>query len=110
MMKSPSRPAGESPLVPSETRGGTHGYLPDQLDLLRTCILWGCGISPGGRLGKVSNCPQHGPAAGNRDTHGNRSPAGGQPWAVDATLNGSSISALNELVAAMMQGDGEKID
>jgi predicted AlkP superfamily pyrophosphatase or phosphodiesterase len=48
-------PAGESPLVPRETRGGTHGYLPDQPDLLGTCIIWGRGVAPGTRLGKVSN-------------------------------------------------------
>ncbi|HPU05582.1 MAG TPA: ectonucleotide pyrophosphatase/phosphodiesterase [Thermogutta sp.] len=33
--------------------GGTHGYLPDQPDMWAMCVIWGPGIKPGTRLGKV---------------------------------------------------------
>ena len=33
---------------------GTHGYLPDQPDLLSACVVWGPGIKPGTNLGKIS--------------------------------------------------------
>ena len=32
---------------------GTHGYLPDQPDMLATCVVWGAGIQPGVDLGKI---------------------------------------------------------
>lgn len=47
--------AGDEPVVPRATRGGTHGYLPDQPDMLGTLVLWGHGITPKVRLGKVSS-------------------------------------------------------
>lgn len=46
---------GDNPVVPRSTRGGTHGYLPGHPELLGTCVLWGAGIQPGTRLGRVSN-------------------------------------------------------
>lgn len=33
--------------------GGTHGYLPDQPDMLAACVIWGPGIPAGTKLGKV---------------------------------------------------------
>jgi predicted AlkP superfamily pyrophosphatase or phosphodiesterase len=47
--------SGDDAVVPRATRGGTHGYLPDQPDMLGTLVLWGRGIRPGARLGKLSN-------------------------------------------------------
>jgi predicted AlkP superfamily pyrophosphatase or phosphodiesterase len=47
---------GTSPVVPRATKGGTHGYLPDQPDLLGTLVMWGHGVKPGAKLGKISNC------------------------------------------------------
>jgi predicted AlkP superfamily pyrophosphatase or phosphodiesterase len=47
--------AGQNPVVPRETPGGTHGYLPQHEDLLATCVMWGAGIKPGTSLGTVSN-------------------------------------------------------
>ncbi len=46
---------GDDVIAPRATRGGTHGYLPDQLDMLGTLVLSGDGIRPGARLGKVNN-------------------------------------------------------
>ena len=46
---------GDEIVVPRESRGGTHGYLPDQPDMLGTLVLSGHGIKPGTRLGKVTN-------------------------------------------------------
>lgn len=37
------------------SRAGTHGYLPDQPDMLATLVLSGAQIRPGTKLGKVSN-------------------------------------------------------
>lgn len=48
-------PAGDDLVVPRATRAGTHGYLPDQPDMLATLVLSGAGISPGVDLGKVRN-------------------------------------------------------
>lgn len=47
--------SGEEAVVPRSSRGGTHGYLPDQPDMLGTLVLWGDGIKPGTKLGKISN-------------------------------------------------------
>jgi len=47
--------AGDATVVPRSSRAGTHGYLPDQPDLLGTLVLSGFGIQPGTTLGKVSN-------------------------------------------------------
>jgi len=47
---------GTAPVVPRATKGGTHGYLPDQPDLLGTLVMWGAGVKPGSKLGKISNC------------------------------------------------------
>lgn len=47
--------AGEEVVVPRETPGGTHGYVPDQTDLLGTLVLSGYGVKPGTTLGKISN-------------------------------------------------------
>jgi len=46
---------GDEAVVPRSTPGGTHGYLPDQPDMLGTCVAWGAGIKPGTRLGKMRN-------------------------------------------------------
>ena len=42
-------------VVPRDTKGGTHGYLPEHPDLEATCVIWGAGIKPGTSLGKISN-------------------------------------------------------
>lgn len=47
--------AGEEVIVPKASRAGTHGYLPDQPDMLGTLVISGRGIKPGTDLGKVSN-------------------------------------------------------
>jgi predicted AlkP superfamily pyrophosphatase or phosphodiesterase len=47
---------GTAVVVPRATKGGTHGYLPDQPDLLGTLVMWGHGVKPGAKLGKISNC------------------------------------------------------
>ncbi len=47
--------SGDDIVVPLPTRQGTHGYLPDQPDMLGTCVIWGAGIRPGTRLGKVNS-------------------------------------------------------
>ena len=47
--------SGNEIVVPRASRGGTHGYLPDQPDMLGTLVLSGHGIKPGTRLGKVTN-------------------------------------------------------
>ena len=46
---------GDAIVVPRGSRGGTHGYLPDQPDMLGTLVISGDGVAPGKRLGKVSN-------------------------------------------------------
>jgi predicted AlkP superfamily pyrophosphatase or phosphodiesterase len=40
-------------IVERPTVGGTHGYLPDDPDMWAMCVIWGPGITPGTRLGKV---------------------------------------------------------
>ncbi len=47
--------AGEEVVVPRDTRGGTHGYLPDQPVMLGTLVISGYGIKPGTKLGKVQS-------------------------------------------------------
>ena len=47
--------AGDDVVVPRSSPGGTHGYLPDQPDMLGTLVLSGAGIRSGVSLGKVSN-------------------------------------------------------
>jgi hypothetical protein len=47
--------SGEDVVAPRENRGGTHGYLPDQPDMLGTLVISGYGVRPGTSLGKISN-------------------------------------------------------
>ncbi len=44
---------GNDVVVTRSGVGGTHGYLPDHPDMWAMCIIWGPGIKPGTRLGKV---------------------------------------------------------
>jgi len=37
-----------------KTVGGTHGYLPEEPDLVAACVMWGPGVKAGAKLGKVS--------------------------------------------------------
>ncbi len=46
---------GEEVIVARETRAGTHGYLPDQPDMLATLVISGAGVRPGTRLEKCSS-------------------------------------------------------
>ena len=46
-------PAGDEAITARQSVGGTHGYLPDQPDMLAACVVWGPGIEPGTNLGKV---------------------------------------------------------
>ncbi|WP_417378438.1 alkaline phosphatase family protein [Gimesia sp.] len=46
---------GDDLVVPRKTPGGTHGYLPDQPDMLATLVINGFGIKPGTKLGKVQS-------------------------------------------------------
>ncbi|MBW3540827.1 MAG: ectonucleotide pyrophosphatase/phosphodiesterase [Planctomycetes bacterium] len=46
--------AGEV-VVPKNSRGGTHGYLPDQPDMLGTLVISGAGVDAGTKLGKVQS-------------------------------------------------------
>ncbi|MFG0295186.1 MAG: alkaline phosphatase family protein [Maioricimonas sp. JB045] len=45
--------SGDAVVVPRSSKGGTHGYLPDQSDMLGTLIISGYGVRPGQKLGKV---------------------------------------------------------
>ncbi len=47
--------AGDDIVVPRASRAGTHGYLPDQPDMLATLVMQGPSIQPGTLLGKISN-------------------------------------------------------
>jgi predicted AlkP superfamily pyrophosphatase or phosphodiesterase len=47
--------SGEEVVTARSTRGGTHGYLPDQPDMLGTFVAAGPAIRPRTRLGKISN-------------------------------------------------------
>ncbi len=46
---------GDDLVVPRSSPGGTHGYLPDQPDMLGTLVISGFGIQPGTKLGKIQN-------------------------------------------------------
>jgi predicted AlkP superfamily pyrophosphatase or phosphodiesterase len=56
--------AGDKPVVRLATLTGTHGYLPDQPDMLAMCIVWGPGIRPGTDLGKIRETEIAGKIAG----------------------------------------------
>ena len=45
--------SGDQLVTRRKTLSGTHGYLPDQPDMLATCIVSGPGIKPGTKLGKI---------------------------------------------------------
>jgi predicted AlkP superfamily pyrophosphatase or phosphodiesterase len=45
---------GEDVVTARESKGGTHGYLPDQPDMQGTLVISGAGIRAGTQLGKVS--------------------------------------------------------
>ena len=47
--------SGDEPVVPRSSRAGTHGYLPDQPEMLGSLILAGHGIRPGVTFDKVSS-------------------------------------------------------
>jgi predicted AlkP superfamily pyrophosphatase or phosphodiesterase len=47
--------AGDDVVAQRAKPGGTHGYLPDQPDMLGTLVVWGPGVEAGQILGKVSN-------------------------------------------------------
>jgi predicted AlkP superfamily pyrophosphatase or phosphodiesterase len=47
--------SGDETVVPRKTPGGTHGYLPDQPDMLATLVISGYGIKPGTNLGKIQS-------------------------------------------------------
>lgn len=44
---------GDQPVVKRKTPSGTHGYLPDQPDMVAACVVHGPGIEAGTRLGKI---------------------------------------------------------
>ncbi len=46
---------GDEVVEARESVGGTHGYLPEEPDLLGTCVIWGADVKPGTRLGKITN-------------------------------------------------------
>lgn len=46
---------GDDVVAPRASRAGTHGYLPDQPDMLATCVIGGAQIQPHVSLGKISN-------------------------------------------------------
>ena len=46
-------PVGDKTVTRLTSLVGTHGYLPDQPDMLATCVVWGAGIKPGVDLGKI---------------------------------------------------------
>lgn len=45
--------SGEEVVLQRPTVGGSHGYLADDPDMWAMCVIWGPGITPGTRLGKV---------------------------------------------------------
>lgn len=47
--------AGDDVVTPRKTPGGTHGYLPDQPDMLGSLVISGHGIKPGTKLGKIQS-------------------------------------------------------
>lgn len=46
---------GEDAVVPRATPGGTHGFLPDQSEMLGTLVISGFGAASGKTIGKVRN-------------------------------------------------------
>jgi predicted AlkP superfamily pyrophosphatase or phosphodiesterase len=46
---------GDAVVVRRAERAGTHGYLPNDPDMLGTLIVWGHGVKTGTKLGRVSN-------------------------------------------------------
>ncbi|WP_298860514.1 alkaline phosphatase family protein [uncultured Gimesia sp.] len=44
---------GEDVVAPRKTKGGTHGYLPDDPDMLGSLVISGYGIKPGTKLPKT---------------------------------------------------------
>jgi len=56
--------AGDKTVVRLAALTGTHGYLPDQPDMLAMCIVWGPGIRPGTDLGKIRETEIAGKIAG----------------------------------------------
>lgn len=47
--------SGEEVVTDRGSKAGTHGFLPDQPDMLGTLVMWGYGIKPGTQLGKVQS-------------------------------------------------------
>ena len=47
--------SGEELITDRDSKAGTHGFLPDQPDMLGTLVMWGYGINPGINLGKVQS-------------------------------------------------------
>ncbi|MBD3676535.1 MAG: alkaline phosphatase family protein [Planctomycetaceae bacterium] len=45
--------SGDEAVTDRGSKAGTHGFLPDQPDMLGTLVMWGYGIKPGTNLGKV---------------------------------------------------------
>lgn len=46
---------GEDTVIRKAAPAGTHGFLPDQTEMLGTCVISGYGVKPGQRLGKIRN-------------------------------------------------------
>jgi predicted AlkP superfamily pyrophosphatase or phosphodiesterase len=46
---------GDDMVTARESVGGTHGYLPEEPDLLGTCVVWGAHVKPGTNLGRMTN-------------------------------------------------------
>ena len=44
---------GDDVITPRKTKGGTHGYLPDDPDMLGSLVISGYGIKPGTKLPKT---------------------------------------------------------
>lgn len=44
---------GEETVSHRSAVGGTHGYLPDQPDMLAACVIWGPDVKAGTQLGKI---------------------------------------------------------
>lgn len=47
--------SGDEPVVARATKAGTHGFLPDDPDMLGSLVIWGYGVEAGAKLGKASN-------------------------------------------------------
>lgn len=47
--------AGTDVVAPRSAHGGTHGYLPDQEEMLGTLVIWGAGVKPGAQIGQARN-------------------------------------------------------